>query len=160
MPAENEIAIFAAGCFWSVEETFQTIPGVISTIVGYTGGKREWKHPTYEQVCSGLTDHAEAIKITFDPEKISYRSLLNIFWKSHNPTTRNRQGVDIGTQYRSAIFYTSEDQFRKAVESKKHVENSKIYRSPIVTEILPATQFFPAEEYHQHYIEKSKISRS
>ncbi|MHA1746415.1 MAG: peptide-methionine (S)-S-oxide reductase MsrA [Promethearchaeota archaeon] len=159
MSSKNEIAIFAAGCFWGVEETFQTIPGVISTRVGYTGGHTgpNWEVPTYKQVCSGQTGHAEAIEITYDPEKISYRSLLEIFWKSHNPTTKNRQGVDVGTQYRSGIFYTSQDQFQDAVESKTLLEQSKVHRNPIVTEIMPATEFYPAEDYHQKYIEKSKI---
>ena len=162
MSSKNEIAIFAAGCFWGVEETFQTIPGVISTRVGYTGGYpgADREVPTYKQVCSGQTGHAEAIEITYDPEKISYRSLLGIFWESHNPTTKNRQGVDIGTQYRSAIFYFSQAQFRIAVESKNNLEKSKFYRDPIVTEIMPATEFFPAEGYHQKYIAKSRISRS
>ena len=158
MSSENEIAIFAAGCFWGVEETFQKIPGVISTRVGYTGGFTgvPKEIPTYKQVCSGKTGHAEAIEIAFNPQKISYLFLLEIFWKSHNPTTINRQGVDIGTQYRSSIFYMSQDQFHIALESKKQLENSKIYHSPIVTQILPATEFFPAEEYHQKYLEKTR----
>ena len=157
MSSKNIIAIFAAGCFWGVEETFQTIPGVISTRVGYTGGYTgvDREPPTYKHVCSGQTGHAEAIEITFDSNKVSYQSLLDIFWKSHNPTTKNRQGVDIGSQYRSGIFYTSQDQFQGAVESKNLLEQSKVYRDPIVTEIMPAAEFFPAEDYHQKYIEKS-----
>ena len=154
MASKNEIAIFAAGCFWGVEETFQTIPGVISTRVGYTGGHQE--NPSYNQVCSGQSGHAEAIEITFDPEKIPYRSLLEIFWKSHNPTTKNRQGVDIGSQYRSAIFYFSQEQFQIAVDSKNKLDNSKIYTHSIVTEIQPVSKFYPAEDYHQKYCMKSK----
>lgn len=147
MKKENEIAIFAAGCFWHIEEVFSKIHGVIKTRVGYTGGKTI--NPTYDQVSGGQTGHAEAIEITFDAKKISYKKILKIFWKIHNPTTMNRQGADIGTNYRSAIFYTSDSQKKEAEKSKEELE--KILKKTIVTEIKPATKFCPAEEYHQKY---------
>lgn len=150
-----EKATFAAGCFWGVEELFRTIPGVISTTVGYTGGKTE--NPTYEDVCSNNTGHAEALEITFDPKKISYKELLKIFWDNHNPTTLNRQGPDVGTQYRSAIFYHSLEQKRLAEESKKVLEKSGKYTNKIVTEIVPVQKFYEAEEYHQEYNRKHGI---
>ena len=151
-----ELATFAAGCFWGVEEAFRQVPGVKSTMVGYTGGKT--KNPNYIEVCSGLTGHAEAVQIEFDPTEISYVELLNIFWDIHDPTTLNRQGPDIGSQYRSAIFYHSEEQRKAAVESKRKLQDSERYNRSIVTEITPASEFFPAEEYHQHYIEKRGMS--
>lgn len=152
MNKDYKLATFAAGCFWGVEETFRTIPGVISTRVGYTGGTT--KKPTYEDVCSNTTGHAEAIEITFDPQKVSYKELLNIFWENHNPTTSNRQGPDIGTQYRSVIFYHDKDQEKEAEQSKKTLEESGKFKNPIVTEIVPATEFNEAEEYHQKYLMK------
>jgi peptide-methionine (S)-S-oxide reductase len=147
---KEETAIFAAGCFWYIEEVFSKLNGAISTRVGYTGGKTE--NPSYEQVSSEKTDHAEAIEITFNPKEITYKELLNIFWKVHNPTTINRQGPDIGTNYRSAIFYTNEKQKEIAIKSKE--EHSKDFTKPIVTEIKKLDVFYPAEEYHQKYIKK------
>lgn len=147
-----EKATFAAGCFWGVEAAFRHIEGVLDTSVGYTGGTLE--NPTYEQVCSDNTNHAEAVEIIFDESKISYQDLLDIFWKIHNPTTLNRQGVDIGSQYRSAIFYHTEKQKANAEDSKKKLEQAGLYRQPVVTEIKPAQRFFRAEEYHQQYLEK------
>lgn len=149
-PAKVQTAIFAAGCFWGVEETFRTLPGVIDTEVGYTGGTTD--KPSYEAVCSHTTGHAEAVRIIFDPEQVSYQKLLEIFWKSHNPTTPNRQGPDVGDQYRSSIFYTTEDQRQQAEESKKQVEESGRWKNPVVTEIVPAVPFHRAEEYHQKYL--------
>jgi len=151
--AKNNIAIFAAGCFWHVEEVFSKIPGVIKTEVGYTGGSTE--NPKYEQVSSGKTGHAEAVKIIFDPKKVSYEKLLDVFWRLHNPTTLNRQGFDVGTNYRSAIFYTTNSQKKSAEKSKLSIQ--KNHDKPIVTEISKATQFYPAEEYHQKYnLKRSK----
>lgn len=143
-------ATFAAGCFWHVEEAFRQVPGVKSTHVGYTGGTM--KKPSYEEVCTGRTGHAEAVEIDFDPKKVSYKQLLAIFWQSHDPTQRNRQGPDIGTQYRSAIFYHSEQQ-RKEAEMSLHEEQKK-YKKAVVTEIIHAGQFYRAEEYHQRYLQK------
>jgi peptide-methionine (S)-S-oxide reductase len=147
-----EKATFAAGCFWGVEEAFRQLPGVLSTCVGYTGGARE--NPSYEQVCTGATGHAEAVEITFDPELISYEALLKVFWDVHNPTTKNRQGPDIGTQYRSAIFYHSPQQQATAQQSKEALSASGRWPSPIVTEIVPAAPFYQAEDYHQQYVAK------
>jgi peptide-methionine (S)-S-oxide reductase len=149
---KKEKAIFAAGCFWHVEEEFSKVRGVIGTRVGYTGGTTE--NPTYEQVSSGKTGHAEAIEIVFDSEKVTYEKLLDIFWKIHNPTSLNRQGADIGTNYRSAIFYINEKQKEMALESKK--QHQKDFSKPIVTEIKKLSVFYPAEEYHQKYIQKHK----
>ncbi len=148
----TKTATFAAGCFWGVEEAFRKVKGVVYTRVGYTGGKM--KDPTYEDVCSDRTGHAEAIEIFYDPSKIIYAELLDSFWKMHDPTTMNRQGPDIGTQYRSAIFYYDKAQRDAAAASKSEIEKSGAYRSPIVTQILPAGNFYPAEEYHQRYHEK------
>jgi peptide-methionine (S)-S-oxide reductase len=145
----SEQATFAAGCFWGVEEGFRTLPGVISTRVGYTGGRRD--NPDYRQVCSGDTGHAEAVEITFDPAVISYATLLEHFWQMHDPTTLNRQGPDVGTQYRSAIFFHSDEQRRQAEESRDRLERSGRIRRQIVTEIVPSETFWPAEEYHQKY---------
>lgn len=145
-------ATFAAGCFWGVEATFQQIVGVISTVVGYTGGT--FPHPTYEDVCTGDTGHAEAIEITYDPSLVSYETLLDVFWRSHDPTTRNRQGPDVGTQYRSAIFFHTPEQEMAARASKERVDHSGRYHRPVVTEITPVSVFYRAEEYHQRYFEK------
>ena len=149
-------ATFAAGCFWGVESVFKKIPGVISTKVGYTGGHTT--HPIYSEVCTDKTGHAEAIEIIFDPNQISYAELLNVFWENHNPTTLNRQGPDVGTQYRSAIFYHDDEQARIAQESKQALEKTAKFTKPIVTEITPAAEFYPAEEYHQNYCEKNHIN--
>ncbi len=148
-----EKALFGAGCFWGVEETFRKIAGVIKTQVGYSGGNT--LDPTYESVCKGDTNHAEVIKIEFDNKKISFEELLNIFWKCHDPTTLNRQGPDIGTQYRSVIFYY--DSRQKEIASKSKNEYSKINNLKIVTEIQKANDFFIAEEYHQKYIQKTGL---
>jgi len=151
---ETQKAIFAAGCFWGVETKFRKVSGVISTRVGYIGG--QFTEPTYKDVCSHQTGHAEAIEITFDPSKISYDELLDIFWSIHNPTTLNRQGPDVGTQYRSAIFYLNSMQKEKVVNSKAKLDSSKRFKKPIVTQIVPASDFWEAEEYHQQYEEKQK----
>ena len=146
------IATFAAGCFWGVEAKFRQVNGVISTRVGYTAGTTD--NPDYKAVCTGTTGHAEAIEVTFDPAVISYASLLEVFWRIHNPTTLNRQGPDMGTQYRSAIFYHNDEQREQALASKQALDNSNYYPQPAVTEITAAREFFPAEEYHQCYLEK------
>ncbi len=148
----QERAIFAAGCFWGVEAAFRNVDGVLATRVGYTGGHAE--NPTYKQVCGGRTGHAEAVEVTFDPDKVTYRDLLNVFWEEHDPTTLNRQGPDVGEQYRSAIFYDSLEQKAAAEESKQELEKSGHFNRPIVTEITPATTFWEAEDYHQRYLEK------
>ncbi|MCB1072787.1 MAG: peptide-methionine (S)-S-oxide reductase MsrA [Chlamydiales bacterium] len=145
-----EKATFAAGCFWGVEEAFDGVKGVDSTRVGYAGGNKP--NPTYKNVCSGDTGHAEVVEILFDPKKISYEELLKIFWKIHDPTTVNRQGPDVGTQYRSAIFTHSSEQEKIAKASKEKIASQ--YDQPIVTQILPATTFYEAEEYHQKYFKK------
>jgi peptide-methionine (S)-S-oxide reductase len=144
-----EKATFAAGCFWGVEESFYDLPGVTAARVGYIGGHLE--HPTYQQVCSGSTGHVEAVEVTFDPDTISYEQLLKFFWQAHDPTQLNRQGPDVGSQYRSAIFYHSEEQRRLAEESRDALDASGRYRRSGVTEILPAAPFWEAEEYHQKY---------
>lgn len=148
-----EKAIFAAGCFWGIEAAFKRIKGVVSTRVGYSGGNTE--NPTYEEVCSDETGHAEAVELTYDPAVVSYKELLSAFWEIHNPTTLNRQGWDVGTQYRSAIFYTSEEQKQQAEASKAELEKSQKYDKPVVTQIVPASTFYPAEEYHQDYYTKT-----
>jgi peptide-methionine (S)-S-oxide reductase len=145
-------AVFAAGCFWGVEAAFRRVPGVVSTQVGYTGGHTQ--SPTYRQVCGDRTGHAEAVEITYDPGKVSYKELLDVFWSAHDPTQRNRQGPDVGSQYRSAVFYLDEDQAGAARESKETLEKSGKFGRPIVTEIVPATEFYRAEEYHQRYYER------
>lgn len=147
-----EIATFGAGCFWGVEEAFRPLTGVVKTEVGYSGGN--FRNPTYEDVCANRTGHAEVVKITFDPIKISYEKLLEIFWKSHNPTTRNRQGPDVGSQYRSVIFFHSAKQKQLAHFSKEKLEKLGRFSSPIVTEIVPAGAFYRAEDYHQQYLIK------
>jgi peptide-methionine (S)-S-oxide reductase len=144
-------ATFAAGCFWGVEEKFRKLDGVVSTVVGYTGGT--FKNPKYEDVSTGKTGHAEAVRIEFDPSIVSYEKLLDFFWDMHNPTTLNRQGPDIGTQYRSAIFFHDGEQKKAAEKSKKNQETSKRFKN-IVTQIVKASEFYPAEEYHQKYLMK------
>jgi peptide-methionine (S)-S-oxide reductase len=152
-----ETATFAAGCFWGVEAAFRKVPGVVETTVGYTGGHTE--NPTYEEVCSDRTGHAEAVRIEFDPEQVSYEQLLEVFWNIHDPTTPNRQGPDVGSQYRSAIFYHTPEQEAAARASKEKLERSGHFANPIVTEIVPAAEFYPAEEYHQRYYEKEGLDR-
>lgn len=152
--AEHEFASFAAGCFWHVQEEFDKVKGVISTTVGYSGGKV--KNPTYERVCSGDTGHAETVIVEYDPSKVTYEKLLDVFWGLHDPTTPNRQGPDEGEQYRSVIFYHSDKQKSAAMASKKKLEASHKYKNPIVTQIIPSPDFYKAEEYHQKYMEKMK----
>jgi peptide-methionine (S)-S-oxide reductase len=147
-----EKATFAEGCFWGVEANFQSVPGVISAVSGYTGGKTE--NPSYEDVCTGRTGHAEAVEVEFDPAKVSYDDLLKVFWTSHDPTTPNRQGPDVGTQYRSAIFFHGAAQEAAARASKESLEKSGKLKRPIVTEIVAAGPFYRAEEYHQKYFAK------
>jgi peptide-methionine (S)-S-oxide reductase len=144
-----ETATFGEGCFWCCEAVFQRLKGVKSVVSGYSGGNVD--KPTYEQVCTGRTGHAEVIQITFDPNEIKFEDLLKVFWQTHDPTTLNRQGHDSGTQYRSAVFYHNEDQHRIAEEYKKQLDKSGTFKSPIVTEITPIKNFFPAEKYHQDY---------
>jgi peptide-methionine (S)-S-oxide reductase len=144
-----EQAIFGAGCFWCVEAVFQRVPGVIKVESGYSGGSI--KNPTYREICSGLTGHAEVCKISFDPNKVSYETLLSVFWQTHDPTTLNRQGADAGTQYRSAIFYTSEGQKTSAEKLKADLDKSGAFGNPIVTEITALQNYYPAEDYHQNY---------
>jgi peptide-methionine (S)-S-oxide reductase len=150
-PRGAERATFAAGCFWGVEAAFREIDGVVQTSVGYTGGRAP--DPTYEQVCGHSTGHAEAVEVWFDPGVVSYAELLERFWQMHNPTTRNRQGMDIGDQYRSAVFFHSAEQEAQALASRDHQQPKR--RRQIVTEIAPASAFYRAEEYHQRYFEKS-----
>ena len=146
-----EFATFAAGCFWGVEDAFMKTKGVKSTKVGYTGGNLT--NPTYEDVCTDKTGHAEAIQIMYDPKEISYKELLELFWSIHNPTTKNRQGPDIGTQYRSSIFYHSSEQEKIANQVRQELDDSK-FQNKMVTEIVAASTFYPAEEYHQKYYQK------
>ena len=154
LDTKAEKAIFAAGCFWGVEDTFRKIPGVTDVRVGYTGGS--FPSPTYEDVCGGKTGHAEAVEVTFNPKETSYDRLLNVFWNLHDPTQEDGQGFDIGEQYRSAIFYTNDEQKRKALESKVALEESKKYTKEITTKITQAGEFYEAEEYHQQYLSKKK----
>lgn len=147
-----ERATFAAGCFWGVEESFRKLKGVVSTRVGYTGGHAE--NPTYKEVCSDRTGHMEAVEVTFDPSEISYEELLEVFWRIHDPTQRNRQGPDVGSQYRSVIFYHSPPQERAARQSLRNLEESGRFKRRIATCIEPAREFFQAEDYHQRYLEK------
>ncbi len=149
----KEIALLAGGCFWGVEELIRQLPGVISTEVGYTGG--ELKNPRYEDVKKGNTKHAEAIRIEFNPKILTYEELLRYFFRLHDPTTLNRQGNDRGTQYRSAIFYNSPEQKKLAEKIKNEIDLSKKWKNPVVTEIVPATTFYPAEDYHQKYLQKN-----
>ncbi|MGQ0638072.1 MAG: peptide-methionine (S)-S-oxide reductase MsrA [Nitrososphaerota archaeon] len=145
-------ATFAAGCFWCVEPTFSKIKGVTSTMVGFTGGRLE--NPTYEDVCTGQTGHAEALQVEYDPSLVSYDELLEAFWSCHDPTALNRQGPDVGEQYRSAIFFHNAEQEAAARASKERLQNSGMYEKSIVTQIVPASQFYKAEEYHQQYYAK------
>lgn len=146
------VATFGAGCFWGVEEAFRQMPGVVSTAVGYMGGTLE--NPSYEEVCTDRTGHAEVVQVEFDPTKVSYEQLLNIFWETHDPTTRNRQGPDVGAQYRSVIFYHNPEQQQIATHSKEVLNGSGRFKTPIVTEIAPAQTFWRAEDYHQQYFAK------
>jgi len=147
-----EIATFGAGCFWGIEAAFRQVPGVTDAVVGYSGGHTA--NPTYKDVCTDGTGHAEVVQVTFDPEQLSYEKLLEVFWQIHDPTQLNRQGPDFGTQYRSAIFFHSPEQEAVARKSKEQAQASGRFRRPIVTEITPASAFYRAEEYHQRYLEK------
>jgi peptide-methionine (S)-S-oxide reductase len=151
-----EKATFGAGCFWGVEETLRQVKGVTSTAVGYAGGMLD--RPTYEDVCTDKTGHAEVVQVEYDPAQVSYEQLLHVFWSNHDPTTLNRQGPDFGTQYRSVIFYHSPEQQASAVAFKEKLDKSGTYRRPIVTEIVSASTFWRAEEYHQRYLEKRGLS--
>ncbi|MCI0483253.1 MAG: peptide-methionine (S)-S-oxide reductase MsrA [candidate division NC10 bacterium] len=150
----TEKATFGAGCFWGVEAAFRKLKGVVSTAVGYSGGSS--KDPTYKDVCSGRTGHAEVVQVEYDPSKTSYEELLNVFWGIHDPTQMNRQGPDVGTQYRSAIFFHNTEQEAAAKAAKARLEKSGRYRKPVVTEIIPASEFYMAEEYHQQYFDKHR----
>lgn len=149
-----EKATFGAGCFWGVESEFKKLKGVVSTAVGYSGGT--FDHPTYQDVCSGKTGHAEVVEVTYDPSQITYNQLLSAFWSMHNPTTLNRQGPDIGAQYRSIILFHTPQQEKEAIALKAQLESSGKYTQQIVTEIVPASDFYRAEEYHQCYFDKHK----
>lgn len=152
--ASTDTATFANGCFWCTEAIFEELEGVISSTSGYTGGKTE--NPTYKQVCTGETGHAECLQIVYDPKKISFDELLEVFWETHDPTTLNRQGNDVGTQYRSGIFYHNEEQKQKAEKYKAELNKSGAFDKPIVTEITPFTKFYPAEDYHQQYFDNNE----
>jgi peptide-methionine (S)-S-oxide reductase len=148
----EEIATFGAGCFWGIEAAFRRVPGVLDVAVGYSGGHTE--NPTYKDVCTDETGHAEVVQVTFDPARVSYKTLLDVFWRVHDPTQVNRQGPDFGSQYRTAIFFHSPEQETAAKESKAALEASGTLRRPVATEITPAGKFHRAEEYHQRYLEK------
>jgi len=150
-----EKATFGAGCFWGVEETFRRIKGVVSTAVGYAGGSKE--NPVYKEVCSGRTGHAEVVQVEFEPSQVTYGSLLEVFWNCHNPTTLNRQGPDFGTQYRSVVFFHTPEQEKEAKALKESLGKGGKFGDPIVTEIVPASTFWRAEEYHQKYLAKQGL---
>ncbi|MGI9119411.1 MAG: peptide-methionine (S)-S-oxide reductase MsrA [Acidimicrobiales bacterium] len=152
----TEKATFGAGCFWGIEAAFRQVPGVVSTAVGYMGGTKD--EPSYRQVCTGRTGHAEVVQVEYDPEKLSYDDVLAVFWDNHDPTTPNRQGPDVGTQYRSAIFFHDQGQEAAAAKARDELEAAGRFRRPIVTEITPVSTFWPAEDYHQHYLEKQGLS--
>lgn len=153
---KSEKATFGAGCFWGVEAVFRQIEGVTATEVGYLGGTTV--NPTYENVCAGDTGHAEVVQVIFDPDRVSYQTLLDVFWDNHDPTTLNRQGPDVGAQYRSAIFFHNPEQEETARRSKEEQDRARRFAAPIVTEITPASTFYRAEEYHQQYLEKRGLS--
>ncbi len=149
---KTETALFGAGCFWGIEETFRQVEGVVETAVGYAGGTTQ--NPDYRQVCSGTTGHAEVVEVEFDPARVTYDQLLDVFWEIHDPTTLNRQGPDVGSQYRSVIFFQSPEQKAAAEASKARLDAARRFPRPIVTQIVPAASFTRAEEYHQRYVEK------
>ena len=152
----NKTALFGAGCFWGVEAAFRQIPGVKATAVGFAGGATQ--DPSYREVCSHTTGHAEVVRVEYDPTRVAYSDLLQVFWENHDPTQLNRQGPDVGDQYRSVIFYYSPEQEKAAEDSKEKLESSGKYRRPIVTQIVPAPTFYMAEEYHQQYLEKRGLA--
>jgi len=154
MTTEN--AIFGAGCFWGVEAAFRRVPGVVQTAVGYMGGTQ--RNPTYQDVCTDQTGHAEVVQVEYDASRVSYHDLLRVFWENHDPTQMNRQGPDLGTQYRSVIFFNTPEQETAAQASKERLESGGVYKRPIVTEIRPASDFWRAEEYHQQYLEKRGLA--
>jgi len=158
MANKNKIATFGAGCFWGVESAFREVEGVVDAAVGYAGGTVP--KPTYRAVCSGKTGHAEVVQVQYDPARVSYEQLLEVFWQIHDPTTLNRQGPDVGAQYHSIIFYSDEHERMAAEESKRRLDESGKLARPIVTQIVPATEFYRAEEYHQHYYERLGIAPS
>lgn len=153
---KTEIIIFGQGCFWCSQAVFQRVKGVVSVTAGYSGGQTE--KPTYDEVCSGITGHAEVVQVVYEPSVVALDQLLEIFWKTHDPTTLNRQGADVGTQYRSAIFYSNEQQKRRAVQYKNELNNAGVWDKPIVTEISPIQNFYPAEDYHQDYYQKNPVA--
>ena len=155
VPPGDSVAIFAGGCFWCVESDFDKVSGVVATISGYTGGRKV--DPTYEEVSSGTTGHAESVEVIFDPKKVSYEHLVDVFWTSIDPTVKDRQFCDIGNQYRTAIFYMNEEQRKAAEASRKKIEATKPFKAPIVTEITMAGTFYPAEDYHQDYYLKNPV---
>jgi peptide-methionine (S)-S-oxide reductase len=150
-----EKATFAGGCFWCMEHPFDALPGVLSVTAGYTGGQK--KNPTYQEVSAGGTGHAESVQIVYDASKVTYGKLLDVYWHNIDPTTKDRQFCDGGHQYRSAIFYQTEEQHKEALQSKAELEKTKPFKEPVVTEIVPAGEFYPAEDYHQHYYKKNPI---
>jgi peptide-methionine (S)-S-oxide reductase len=152
----TEKATFGAGCFWHVEASFRQVPGIVATQVGFEGGSK--LNPSYRDVCSHTTGHAEVVEVEYDPERVSYDDLLKVFWEAHDPTQMNRQGPDVGDQYRSVIFFHTPQQQEAALASKAQVEASHIYNRPVVTQIVPAETFYRAEDYHQQYFEKQGIS--
>ena len=156
MEKRMEKATFGAGCFWGVEATFRRVKGVIDTTVGYAGGALE--NPTYQDVCSKQTGHAEVVEVIYDPDQVSYGEILEVFWNNHNPTTLNRQGPDVGSQYRSAIFFHTPEQETVAQASLERLDRSDRFRTPIVTEVTPASTFYRAEDYHQQYLEKRGLA--
>jgi len=156
MAGTTEKATFGAGCFWGVEATFRQVPGVVDAAVGYEGGTMP--NPTYKDVCTDETGHAEVVEVTFDPSRVSYDRLLDVFWENHDPTQKNRQGPDVGKQYRSAIFFHSPAQRDAAIASKERLEKSGKLRRPVATEITPASTFWRAEDYHQRYLEKRGLA--
>jgi peptide-methionine (S)-S-oxide reductase len=153
---DMQTAAFGAGCFWGVEAEFRQLKGVTDTAVGYMGGTV--KNPTYQDVCTDRTGHAEVVQVHYDPEQVTYEELLRVFWENHDPTTKNRQGPDVGSQYRSVIFYYSPEQEAAARKSKDEMDRSGRFKRPIVTEIVAAPEFWPAEEYHQRYLEKRGLA--
>ncbi|HEX6820192.1 MAG TPA: peptide-methionine (S)-S-oxide reductase MsrA [Ktedonobacterales bacterium] len=152
----TEFATFGAGCFWGVEAAYRQIEGVVSTAVGYEGGRTA--NPTYRDVCSHTTGHAEVVRVEYDPARVSYDTLLGVFWENHDPTQLNRQGPDVGDQYRSVIFYHTPEQQAAALASKERLEQARTFRKPIVTQVVPAETFYRAEDYHQQYLEKRGLS--
>jgi peptide-methionine (S)-S-oxide reductase len=153
---KTEKATFGAGCFWGVEAAFRQVPGVVATAVGYSGGTVP--NPTYEQVCTDRTGHAEVVEVEYEPSRVAYEDLLRVFWENHDPTQKNRQGPDVGTQYRSVLFVHTPEQHAAALRAKEELEKSGRYARPIVTEILPAPAFHRAEEYHQRYLERRGLA--